>query len=224
LPPDDRPKAEDSTMLNTTRLALLRALLPVVAVAASAAAQAQTAGPAGDARREAFRVCDAKSFLALNIARNYMMTDRNREAVIPHLQNDATAMSMAENVFHRVDAGQVRHPGEVAAVVLFECAAQQKMDVGAPRRQVALCFTRTDVAFFMHLERSNGVSRQSAVSKVQARLSSRELYPISLIFQVAEAVYAPPELPALRPLMGNIAWGCINRASPTTVAPSAASR
>jgi hypothetical protein len=95
------------------------------------------------------------------------------------------------------------------------------MPVGAPRQQVALCFTRTDIVFFLHFERSNHVVRQNAVSKVQVRLTSRELYPPALISTIAEAVYAPPELPDLRQLMGSVAWACINR--PASAA-SAASR
>lgn len=202
----------------------LRAALLVCGVTAAAASQAQTGGQADSAQRESFRLCDARAFLALNIARNYMMTGRNRQAVVPHLQGDATAEAMAEDVFRRVDAGQVGHPGEVAADVLFECAAQQKVNVGAPRKQVASCFTRTDIAFFLHIERSNNVVRQQAVSKVQARLKSRELYPTALINTVAEAVYAPPQLPDLRQLMGKVAWACINRAPSTEAAASAASR
>jgi len=198
-------------------------LLLVFGLAVGAASQAQaTASEASAASREAFRICDAKAFLALNIARNYMMTGRNRDAVVPHLKGDAAAEAMAEDIFRRVDAGTVRHPGEVAADILFDCAAQQRISVGAPRQQVALCFTRTDVAFFLHLERSNHVVRQQAVSKAQARLKSRELYPMALINTVAEAVYAPSQLPDLRQLMGSVAWGCINR-SPSAAA-SAASR
>jgi len=196
----------------------------VCGVTAAAASQAQTGGQAGSAQRESFRLCDARAFLALNIARNYMMTGRNRQAVVPHLQGDAAAEATAEDVFRRVDAGQVTHPGEVAADVLFECAAQQKVNVGAPRKQVALCFTRTDIAFFLHVERSNNVVRQQAVSKVQARLKSRDLYPTALINTVAEAVYAPPQLPDLRQLMGSVAWACIHRVPSAAAAASAASR
>ena len=201
--------------------ACLRALLLLGAVAVSAAAQAQSAADGANASRESFRICDAKAFLALNIARNYMMTGRDRQAVVPHLKGDAAAEAMAEEIFRRVDADEIRHPGEVAADALFECAAQQKMRVGAPRQQVALCFTRTDIVFFLHFERSNHVIRQTAVSKVQARLTSRELYPAALIGTMADAVYAPPELPDLRQLMGRTAWACINRPPP---AASAASR
>jgi hypothetical protein len=195
----------------------LRALLLVWCVAACASSHAQAASEVSGASREAFRICDARAFLALNIARNYMMTGRNRQAVIPHLGGDAAAEAMADDVFRRIDAGEVRHPGQVAADVLFECAAQQRMTVGAPRQQVALCFTRTDIAFLLHVERSSGVVRQQAVAKVQARLKSRELYPAALINSVAEAVYAPPQLPDVRQLMGSVVWGCIHRP------PSAAS-
>ncbi|HEY6514360.1 MAG TPA: hypothetical protein VI032_20455 [Burkholderiaceae bacterium] len=205
-------------------MACLRATLLAAGLAASACAPAQTGTGANEDRRGAFRVCDAKAFLALNIARNYMMTGNNRDTVIPHLQGEATAVAMAEEVFRRIDAGQVRHPGEVAADVLFECAAQYQINVGAPRQQVALCFTRTDIAFFLHAERSRQVPHQSAVARVQARLTSRELYPAVLIDQVAKAVYASPELPALQPLMGQMAWSCIHKASLAAAAASAASR
>jgi hypothetical protein len=202
-------------------MAGLRAVLLTWAIAAGGAAQAQPTDEGASAARESFRICDAKAFLALNIARNYMMTGRDRRTVVPHLQGDAAAEAMAEAIFRRIDADEIRHPGEVAADVLFECAAQRKMFVGAPRQQVALCFTRTDIVFFLHLERSNHVVRQSAEAKVQARLTSRELYPAVLISTMAKAVYTPPELPDLRQLMGRTAWACINRPAP---AASAASR
>jgi len=208
-------------MASMCPMARLRAVVLACGVVASAASQAQGVSESSGASREAFRICDDRAFLALNIARNYMMTGRNRDTVMPHLKGDAAAEAMAEEIFRRVDAGTVHHPGEVAADVLFDCAAQQKITVGAPRQQVALCFTRTDIAFFLHIERSNHVVRQQAVSKVQTRLKSRELYPTALINTVAEAVYAPPQLPDLRQLMGNVAWACIHR--PPSAA-SAASR
>lgn len=200
-------------------MACLRGAWLVVGLAAGAASHAQTSSDS----REAFRICDAKAFLALNIARNYMMTGRNRQAVLPHLSGDAAAQAMAEDVFNRVDSGEIRHPGQLAADTLFQCAAEQKMGIGAPRQQVALCYTRTDVAFFMHVERGAGVVRQQAVSKVSARLKSRDLYPTALINEVAEAVYAPAQLPDVRQVMGAVAWACIRRPPAAASAPSAAS-
>jgi len=213
----------DSTTVSWP-MACLRAVLVATGLAAGAAAPAQTGTLTDETRRDAFRACDARAFLALNIARNYMLTGKNRDAVMPHLQGQPIAVAMAENLMSRIDAGQVRHPGEAAADVLFECAEVLQLNVGAPKKQVAVCFTRTDIAFFLHLERSNQVAHQSAVARVQARLTSRELYPAVLIDQVAKAVYAPPELPALPPLMGSIAWGCIRQASSAAAAASGTGR
>jgi hypothetical protein len=214
---DSQPK---NRPLASWPMACLRAVLLQLGITAGAASQAQ---PAADSR-EAFRVCDSKAFLAMNIARNYKMTGRNRQAVLPHLQGDAAAQAMADDVFARIDAGEIKHPGQLAADTLFQCAAERGMTVGAPRQRVALCYTRTDVAFFMHVERSAGVVRQQAVSKVQARLKSRELYPTALINEVAEAVYAPPQLPDVRQLMGTVAWTCIRQPPSAASAASAASR
>lgn len=204
---------------------LRAALLALCGLAAGAAALAQDggatssapdAGPASGtqahaaaAQRESFRRCDEQAFLVLNIARNYMMTDRNRDAVMPVLKEDAAAVKTAEAVMDRIDAGIVRHPGQEAAAALFECAAAHGMNVGAPREQVALCFTRTDVAFFLHVERSKHVVRENAVHNVGTRLTSRALYPTALIEQVSRTVYAGAEPPDLRRLMGTVAWACI---------------
>ena len=220
----EHPLARPGRSLATLRTTLLM----LGTLMAGALAHAQAAATAGDpaaASRESFRLCDDRAFLALNIARNYMMTGGNRDTVMPLLRDDPAAAAMAEDILGRIDAGAVRHPGEVAADALFQCAAEQKMSVGAPRERVALCFTRTDVAFFLHVERSKNTVRQDAVSKVRKRLTSRDLYPVALINEVAEAVYAPAKLPDLRQLMGSVAWACINnRRPPTASTASAASR
>jgi len=199
-------------------MAWLQVVLLVFGGAAGAASHAQTSAQS----RESFRVCDARAFLALNITRNYLMSGRNKQSVLPYLSGDAAAEAMADEVFRRVEAGEIRHPGQMAADTLFRCAAEQKISVGAPRAQVSMCFVRTDIAFFLHVERSNGVVRQQAVSRVLARLTSRELYPTALVNAVAEAVYAPPQLPDVRQIMGTVAWSCINRAAAASSAASAA--
>jgi hypothetical protein len=160
--------------------------------------------------RNAFRACDAQAFLAHNIARNYLMSDRNRSLVMPHVEGSPIGRAMAEELFDRVDRGEIRHPGEFAADTLFKCAGELKLHVGASREHVAVCFTRTDVAVLLHGARIKGAVRQKAMADVSAKLKLRTLYPMSLIQQVAEAVYTPPKAPDLQQLMGAVAWGCIN--------------
>lgn len=177
----------------------------VLALGAPAAAHAQPS----DAARDAFRACDAQAFLALNMARNYLMSDRNRGLVLPQVEGSPAGRAMAEELFDRVDKGEIRHPGQFAADTLFKCAGELKLKVGASKQQAAVCFTRTDVALLLHGEHGKGVLRQKAVATVSAKLKARTLYPMSLINQVAEAVYTPKQPPELRALMGTVAWSCI---------------
>jgi hypothetical protein len=171
--------------------------------------------------REAFRACDARAFLALSIARNYLMSDRNRALVMPQVEASPMGRAMAEDLFDRVESGAIKHPGQFAADTLFKCAGESNLRVGTTREHAAICFTRTDVAFLLHTERSKGTPQQKAVSNVSAKLTARSLFPMSLISQVSQAVYTPTQLPDLQRLMGAVAWGCIHR---PPAAASAASR
>jgi hypothetical protein len=184
-------------------------------------AQAQAQAPNKVDPRDAFRACDAHAFLALSIARNYLMSDRNRSLVMPQVEGSPMGRAMAEELFDRVESGEIKHPGQFAADTLFKCAGELKLRVGATRERAAVCFTRTDVAFLLHTERGKGIEKQKAVSNVSAKLTARNLYPMSLISQVSEAVYTPPQLPNLQRLMGAVAWGCIHQ---RPRAASAASR
>ena len=197
-----------------------RAALLVWGVAAGAASQAQTAGQASDVvSRESFRICDAKAFLALNIARNYLVTGRNRQSVLPYLNGDAAAEALAEEMFRRVDAGEVRHPGQAAADVLFECAAQQKMTVGAPRAAGRAV---------LHAHRHRLPSARRAQQRRRAPAGGVEGAGAT---EVARGVpdgahqhrgrsrLRAAQIPDVRQLMGSVAWGCINR--PPSAASSA---
>jgi len=199
-----------------SRLLALALLLVLALAAAGASAQPNAA------TKTAFRDCNDRAFLALGIARNYLMTDRNREAVLPHLKGNASAEAMAEELFRRVEAGEVRYPGQYAADTLFQCARDAGLRVGVTRSHAALCFTRTDIAFFLHAERARHVVKQGAVANVLKRLTVRRLYPTALVNQVAEAVYGPSENPPLQPLMEALAWSCINQAAHADAAASAA--
>ena len=198
-------------------------LAVMLSLTASAVVRAQ---PTPDASRDAFQACDDRAFLALTMARNYLMTGRNKDMVLPHLKGNPDAEAMAEELFRRVEANEIRHPGEFAADVLMQCASEQKLKVGASRSLIATCFVRTDVAFFMHGGRADNLTQVEAVRRVSGRLKARDLYPMWLITDISEAVYRPAQAPELRPLMGAVAWGCIQRRGAASAAPpaSAASR
>jgi len=198
-------------------------LMLAIGLVASAAVRAQQV--ANDSRT-AFRTCDDRAFLALTMARNYLMTGRNRDMVLPHLNGNQDAEAMADELFRRVEANEIRHPGQFAADVLIQCASDEKLKVGASRSLIATCFVRTDVAFFLHAARADNLTQVEAVRRVSGRLKARDLYPMSLINDVSEIVYRPAQAPELRPLMGAMAWGCIQHrgATSATRPASAASR
>jgi hypothetical protein len=193
-------------------------LLLAAGAATSARAQAQSGR-----QHDAFRACDAQAFLALSIARNYLMSNRDRSLVMPYVEGSTLGRAMAEDLFDRVESGEIRHPGQFAADTLFKCAGDLKLRVGASKEHAAVCFTRTDVAVLLDGERSKGTPRQKAVANVSAKLTARTLYPMGLINQVAEAIYTPPKAPELRQVMGAMAWGCIGRAAASRASAPAAS-
>lgn len=207
----------------------LRALIVTALWLHGAAASAQPASappmrPAApaSAAQAAFKMCDARGFVAMNMARTYFAHDRNRHHVIDMVKRNDWALQQAEVLFKRVEEGKVRHPAEFAADVLAQCAAGQGMVIGASRNHVRLCFARVDVATQVHADRTRGLPREQAVSRAAEQFVPREVYPDYLLNSVADAVYARENLPDLRMLTSQMLWACI-QTRPAGVA-SAASR
>ena len=171
--------------------------------------------PAGDAPAQpsaAFRTCDTEGFMALNIARTYMAGGRKRDDVLPYVRGSAVGEGLALELFERVDKGEVKHYADFAAGKLQECAVREGMDLQEPAGKARICYARTDIAFFLDLDRQEGADRQSAEAKTSVRLKNREVYPSGLIQAVAEAVYAGRGAPEdLRRIMGTVFWTCFNK-------------
>ena len=170
--------------------------------------------PAGDAPAQqsaAFRTCDTEGFMALNIARTYMAGGRKRDDVLPYVRGSAVGEGLALELFERVDKGEVKHYADFAAGKLQECAVREGMDLQEPAWKARICYARTDIAFFLDLDRQTGADRQSAEAKTSARLKNREVYPSGLIQAVAGVVYAEGGSPEdLRRAMGTVFWTCLN--------------
>jgi hypothetical protein len=194
-------------------------------LSAAAAAVAQPASrpqaPAGN-MRNAFQLCDARTFVAMGLARSYFTGGRQKEPVRSLVKNDPWGRETAETLFRLADAGTLQHHAEFAADVLVQCAVANVVQVGAPKNQVRLCLARTDVGFYLHADRTAGLVRQEAISRTAARLKPREVYPTALVNAVAEVVYRPEKIPDLRALTSRMLWSCI-QARPQGAA-SAASR
>lgn len=184
-------------------------VLAAIWMPALAGAQA----PAGDApahHSAALRTCDTEGFMALNIARTYIAGGRKRDDVLPHVHGSAAGERLALELFERVDKAEVKHYADFAAEKLQQCATREGMDLQAPAWVARVCYARTDIAFYLDLDRQTGADRPSAEAKTSERLKNREVYPSGLIQAVAGIVYGGGGSPEdLRRLMSTVFWTCL---------------
>jgi hypothetical protein len=170
--------------------------------------------PAGDAPAQqspAFRTCDTEGFMALNIARTYMAGGRKRDDVLSSVRGSAVGERLALALFEREDKGELKHYAVFAAGKLQECAVREGMDLQQPARKATICYARSDVAFFLDLDRQEGADQPTAEAKTSERMTNREVYPSSLIQAVARGVYAGKGTPEdLRRIMSTVFWACLN--------------
>ena len=132
--------------------------------------------------------------------------------VLPFVSGSAVGEALALELFERVDKGEVKHYADFAAGKLLECAVREGMNLQEPAWKARICYARTDIAFFLDLDRQTGADRESAEAKTSARLKNREVYPSGLIQAVAESVYARGGSPEdLRRVMGTVFWTCFNK-------------
>jgi|GEM_PF-3010122 hypothetical protein len=212
-------------MVSRARWQSVLAALGLVACSAGVFAQASAAAPPAapsSGVQAAFRQCDARAFLAMNLARIYLDEGRNRPQVIEKVKRSDWGLQMAEALFKRVDEGRLQHPAEFAADVLGQCAAGAQLNVGASKTQTQLCLARADMVVHLHGYRTQGLSRADAVARTAERLQPREVYPVALIDAVAGPVFTPPSPPDLNAQWSQMLWGCI-RARPARAASAAAS-
>lgn len=179
----------------------------VLAALVSGPAEAQPSSAA----QVAFRLCNARTFVAMTIARNYLSdTTKNKQAVLGAVKDHPWGKTLAQQLFRRDEAGELKHPAEFAADVLYQCAITERLSVGAPKNVARVCLARSDIAFYLHGDRAQGLVQQEAVARTTARLVPREMYPTALVNAMADAVYAPKELPDLRAISDRMLWACIN--------------
>lgn len=195
---------------------------PTPASAAPAVPPAGALRPArpASAAQAAFRLCDSRAFVALSVARAYLLEGRNREQARALVRDNPWGSSMVDELLRRADAGTLRHHAEFAGDVLVQCAIAEAIPLGVTKPAAQLCLARADIAQQLHAARSRGVARQVAVERVTRTLTPPELYPPGLVPVVAAAVYQPTALPELRRLSGQVVWSCIREQSRPAAAAS----
>jgi hypothetical protein len=174
-----------------------------------AAPEAQPKATQGARAEASFRQCDQDSFLALNMARNYLLSGRKKESVLAYVGNDAVLKALAEQMFARIDSGEFKHHSEYAAEILLHCASSTGHAIDKPRNIISFAFARVDIPFFLVAAKARGLKQDEAVASTAESLTNRSLYPLSLIHGIATMVYSNrTEADDVR-LMHTIFWGAV---------------
>lgn len=161
------------------------------------------------AQRRAFLVCDTEGGLALAIARNYFLSGRKEEQVLPYVGDRQPGLGLAQKLFREAAAGKVSHHSDFATEVLFECASREGMTLDKPSALVRTCFARVDIPFFLQTLRRRGLAKDEAIERLETMLKDRDIYPESLIRVTAQTVYSDDTGSDPDKLMGTVFWGCV---------------
>jgi hypothetical protein len=181
----------------------LLALLLLLALSTGAAAQRDQKGPA-------FEKCDAEGFLALNIARNYLLGGKKKQSVLPYISDNPLGQALFAELERRVAAGEFKqHYADFATDKLYTCADREGLSIGEPRSKTRICYARVDIPFFLYVDRQKEAPKEQAIRNTRRILPATDLYPQSLIEAVADQVYAARDGAQVKRLMGTVLWSCV---------------
>lgn len=180
----------------------LLVLLSLLPLAMPAAAQSGSA-------KDSFTLCESEAFLSLNVARNYLLFGRKRDNVLPYLSNSAFDQDLAQELFRRADANEIRHHAQFAAEKLAACAKRTGQDFSRPTFVVESCFAKVDIPFFLYNALEEKASKDDAIASTEKSLPNRDLYPAALIREVADRLYPSSSLDQTRRTMRSLFWNCV---------------
>lgn len=161
------------------------------------------------------RRCEAESFHALHMARNYLLGGRNRDHVLPYVDKTSKEdVALAEELFKRADAGEVRHHAPFAAEKFATCAERSGLTLAQPQPFTARCLAHLDVPFFLYAGKERGLDRAAAIGETEFRLKDRVLYPATLIQAAADQVYRSRTFDEVQGGMSRQFWSCMGSYQP----------
>lgn len=172
------------------------------------AAQQQQPQEVAKGINEKFEICDSEGFMALNMARNYFMSHKNKDSVLNYTKSDAFLNDLAQTLFLRVDSGEIKHHADFAAETLYSCASREQMRLEKPMSMARICYARVDIPFFLSIDKNRGMAKADAIQKVSSVLENRTVYPEGLISAVADGAYETTATSQVRKLMGTVFWSC----------------
>ncbi|MFM8899104.1 MAG: hypothetical protein ACKOF9_04040 [Burkholderiales bacterium] len=156
-----------------------------------------------------FQVCESEAFMSLSVARQYIASGKDRSSVLPYVGETLDNKTLAEEVFRRVDAGQIRHHATFATEKLYECASREGAALTVPPKEAELCFAKVDIPFLLFLAKENGLSKADAIARVGQQTRNQGQVPSALVSSVAERVYPSSTVEQTNRTMRALFWSCM---------------
>jgi hypothetical protein len=177
---------------------------------AIAPATSTQAAPQQTNEESKFKLCESESFMALHMARNYMLiSKRDKSAVLNYIsRDDKYANAVAEEIFSGVDSGKIRHYADYAADRLLKCSQEQGMPITKSQDLLRMCFARVDIPFLLSAFKDQGLAKSEAINRATTALKDERQYPKPLITAVASQMYAPGQQASADRHMKQLFWSC----------------
>ena len=162
-----------------------------------------------DKAKASFDICESEAFLSLSISRQYFLSGKKRDAVLPYIGPSKFDQELASELFRRVDSGEIKHYATFAAEKLYSCAMREGAQLATPRAVAENCFAKVDIPFFLFLAQENHLGKTEAIARVEKQLKDREQFPSKLIELVAEDMYSSPTSEQFQRTQRKVFWNCM---------------
>ena len=159
-----------------------------------------------DPTTRAFQFCTDQAIFALNISRQYLLSNKNRNWVVPYIGKGTEDLKFAEEMFDRVDSGDIKHHAEYATEQLYTCAYKKGMGLSVPRETARQCFAKVDVPYFLYIAKEQGKEKERALAEVIERFPE---YPADAISKVADGVFPNQTYAEYRRMSEAVFWLCM---------------
>ena len=158
-----------------------------------------------------FRDCELHAFIAWDAARQVLLFHVTEAQLLagPHVGDFQIALY--HEIFAHLEQGALHDYNHFAASRLLACTQRASIPTRDSEDVVASCFARLDIVMLLRADMLRGSSEAESKANVAQRLTSRQLYPVSLIDALTPKVYNAPSEDDFFDLRRSVFESCLAR-------------
>jgi hypothetical protein len=161
------------------------------------------------AQKQDFLLCSSEGLLALHMARSYISSNRDRNAVLPYIGPSTFDKELAAELFRRVDAGEIAYHFDFATDKLYACGARLGVPLPRPWTLARACYARLDLPLLYYATKQRRVPKADAIQTALKKTPDRKIYPEAMLVSLADETYKSDTEDDLRRLMETVFWRCM---------------